>query len=383
MAGEASTIDAFGHARRLRVATRPRLFALVAPAGAAILSRRLQGCASLAAGEDTAMPSNEKLLGRALWVPSGSPAAYLLATAISALAILLRIALDPYIEGLQVFALFPFVLLAAFLGDIGPGLWAMILCGLVTWYVIALPHLSWAVASRAEAHSLVAYFLIAPLGVVAVGALRRALDELRAADRRQRVLIAELQHRTRNLLGVVASTARQTLQASPSLEAFGKRYQGRLASLGRVQTLLSRGDERIELGELIRAELAVYDSQLIERRVHAAGPTVPLPAEAVQTLALAIHELATNAVRHGALAQPAGRLDIAWAVSDGRRPVVTIDWCESGVVPTDGTSTRGSGFGRQLIERALPYDLGAKTLFELTPEGVHCRIELPLGDRAA
>ena len=118
------------------------------------------------------------------------------------------------------------------------------------------------------------------------------------------------------------------------------------------------------------------------RRVGLDGPSVVLPAGAVQTLALALHELATNAVKYGALAGPQGRLDVSWQlqaapdkVNGGR---LHLAWVERGVsVMQDGASMR-RGYGRELIEMALPYELDARTQLEFTANGVRCVIELPL-----
>jgi two-component sensor histidine kinase len=105
----------------------------------------------------------------------------------------------------------------------------------------------------------------------------------------------------------------------------------------------------------------------------------------VQTLALGLHELATNAVKYGALSRPEGRLAVRWSLTDGdngeRR--LRVEWRESGVpvsLPPDGQPLR-QGYGRELIEQALPYQLSAETVYELTPEGVRCTITLPISTR--
>lgn len=114
-------------------------------------------------------------------------------------------------------------------------------------------------------------------------------------------------------------------------------------------------------------------------RVQLSGPEVELEAETAQVMALALHELATNALKHGALGQQ-GSLSVSWQI-DGRaaKPRLGLDWRESGVVMPPEAPRRSTGFGRTLIETALPYDLGAKTRLDFTPTGVCCRIELPLG----
>ena len=208
------------------------------------------------------------------------------------------------------------------------------------------------------------------------------IDELRTLQDEQGILVAELQHRTRNLLGVVQSIAQQTLKSSDSLDEFGARFGDRLRALSRVQGLLSRAEsEPITIGALLRLELDALGADSTCERVVLTGPEVPLRRSSVQTLALALHELATNALKHGALATDAGRLSVVWQVTEteeaGRR--LALEWVEDGAAVTGDTRHRvETGYGRELIERALPYSLGATTRFELRPDGVRCSIHLPL-----
>jgi PAS domain S-box-containing protein len=202
------------------------------------------------------------------------------------------------------------------------------------------------------------------------------IHDLRGLQDRQRVLLAELQHRTRNLLAVIQAIARQTTRSSASLGEFAAEFEGRLRALSRLQGLLaSITHETLSLGDLVRTEVGALGPPA--GKVQIDGPDVQLPASSAQTLALALHELATNALKYGALAQPAGRLDIDWRLIDEDRRVV-LDWRESGVTMPAATPQRRSGYGTQLIERALPYELGAATRLEFAPQGVRCRIEVPL-----
>lgn len=210
--------------------------------------------------------------------------------------------------------------------------------------------------------------------------------ERREWEERQAVLVAELQHRTRNLIAVVRSMADTTMRRAEDLADFRENFQDRLEALARVQGLLSRLEEhdRVTFDELIETELTglgVFDDAC--ERVHLEGPDhVRLRSSTVQTLAMALHELATNAVKYGALRQSGGRLRISWhleVLGEGGLPWLHIDWRESGVaMPKAGTTPQGSGQGRELIERALPYQLKAKTRFELLADGVHCTISIPV-----
>ncbi|RYC33409.1 chemotaxis protein CheR [Lichenibacterium minor] len=209
------------------------------------------------------------------------------------------------------------------------------------------------------------------------------ISTLIRAEQRQQVLIDELLHRTRNLLVVVRNIARQTIGRGGTIEG----YSERLSALGRVQNLVSRAaTDTVDLRDLVALELdaqGALDGALDGGRVEVAGPPVGLRVEQVQTLALAVHELTTNAAKYGALAAPEGRLSIRWHVvpaPDDARCLV-LDWIETGVALPPVAEMR-QGYGRELIERALPFDLGARTHFGFGPDGVRCRMEITL-DRTA
>ncbi|MFL9876574.1 CheR family methyltransferase [Paraburkholderia megapolitana] len=193
------------------------------------------------------------------------------------------------------------------------------------------------------------------------------------AEERQQVLIVELQHRTRNLLSVVQSIAQHTFQRGPPLDTF----IGRLSALGRLQGLVgAASDEMFDLGEIVRLELdslGVADSD----RVTARGPPVGMGSRNIQTFALVLHELATNAVKYGALRDDAARLDITWRVETGERAAALVfDWRENGLkTPPDSSRT---GFGRQLIEKALRFTLHATTELTFGADGIACHIEIPI-----
>jgi len=209
------------------------------------------------------------------------------------------------------------------------------------------------------------------------------VDDLRGLHKRQEVLVAELQHRTRNLMSVIQSIADNTAQTSENLAAFTERSKDRLEALARVQGLLSRLNEhdRVTFDDLIRGELGAMDGAA--ERVSLEGPSgIRLRSSTVQTLAMALHELATNAVKYSALRQHDGRLAIRWWLQtdgEGNQPWLHIDWRETGVsMPQIEAAPVGSGQGRELIEKALPYQLKAKTTYSLGTDGVHCTISIPV-----
>jgi PAS domain S-box-containing protein len=208
------------------------------------------------------------------------------------------------------------------------------------------------------------------------------IHQIRELQGRQQVLVSELQHRTRNLMAVVQSMSEKTVQASSDLDDFKQRFGHRLEALSRVQALLSRLNDRqrITFDELIAAELAALDGRAGQVTVD--GPDgVRLRSSMVQTLAMVVHELATNAIKHGALSQPAAKLAIRWSLRRGSKddyPMLHIDWSETGVIMPSDYAQRPGGHGRELIERALPYQLDATTSFDLRPDGIHCTILLPI-----
>ncbi|TCP35952.1 PAS domain S-box-containing protein [Sphingomonas sp. BK235] len=218
-----------------------------------------------------------------------------------------------------------------------------------------------------------------------VGAMVDVTDR-REWEERQAVLIAELQHRTRNLMGVVRSIADSMARTSVNFADFRARFADRLDALARVQALLSRLSDvdRVTFDDLLRTELSAMGGA--EKAVLDGPAGVRLRSSTVQTLALALHELATNAVKYGALGQPAGQLTVSWRIepaSAAARPWLHIDWRERGVVmpaaePDGGAAARGGGQGRELIEQALPYQLGARTHHALERDGVHCTIAIPI-----
>jgi two-component sensor histidine kinase len=212
-----------------------------------------------------------------------------------------------------------------------------------------------------------------------IGGICRDITGETATAERMEVMVAELQHRTRNLMAVVQSIIAQTLAASEDLGAFKVRIDERLIALSRVQSLLSRAEqEPITIGALVRLELDALGRNVLLDRVEVSGPQVRIRNSTVQVLALGLHELATNARKYGALSTDQGRLRIGWHVEqiDGD-PCLLLSWIEEHTVGVAVKRDR-RGYGRELIERALPYSLNAETRYELDDAGLRCTIALPL-----
>jgi len=209
-------------------------------------------------------------------------------------------------------------------------------------------------------------------------AVERARSEaaLREKEHHQELLLAELQHRTRNMLAIIRSIASRTAETSDDIDTFMAHFQGRLSAMARTQTALSRSsDVSVSLTEILHDEFLAVAAH--EDQVEIDGPEVRLQGKAAETLTLGLHELATNALKYGALTTPRGRVSVRWQVIDEPRPTLALQWRESGVPTLDLTPKR-IGFGRRLIENALPYELGAETALRFAPGGVIAEIRLPL-----
>jgi two-component sensor histidine kinase len=201
--------------------------------------------------------------------------------------------------------------------------------------------------------------------------------EIRASEARVRLLAREVDHRAKNMLAVVQATLRLTPKSDAA--AYALAVEGRVAALARAQTLLSQDRWRgADLCTLLRAELAPFlpDGG---PRVELRGPDLLLPAATVQPIAMAVHELATNAVKHGALSAPAGRVSVGWAIEPGEGRLV-LTWREAGGPPVPGPPTR-RGFGSRVLEQVVRGQLGGAIDMSWPPEGLACRIEVPLASR--
>ncbi|MGY6284857.1 GAF domain-containing protein [Methylorubrum extorquens] len=210
------------------------------------------------------------------------------------------------------------------------------------------------------------------------------IDDLRQLQEQQGVMVAELQHRTRNLITVVRSLAEQTMARSDSMPMFRARFYDRLAVLSRVQGLLSRSTiEPITLHALIATELDALGAWEASHRIYLDGPSVRLRKATVQTFALALHELATNARKYGALSGDTGRLSVTWRTyTEDDRMRLALHWSETEIErPREEGAAQRRGYGRELIEKALPYALDARTRYELSETALHCSIDLPLTER--
>jgi PAS domain S-box-containing protein len=195
------------------------------------------------------------------------------------------------------------------------------------------------------------------------------------AEQQQSTLHAELDHRVKNVLATVSAIAAHTKDASNSMNDFVTALDSRIRSMASTHELLSSSRwEGVHLRELVRRELAPYASN---NNACIEGSEVILRAEAAQAVASAVHELATNAAKYGALAKRGGRVSVRLhSASNGQAPgPLVIEWLETGGPPLEMPSN--SGYGRRVITELVPYELGGTADLVFLPEGIQYRLEIP------
>jgi two-component sensor histidine kinase len=334
---------------------------------------------------------------------SGTVGAYAFAFLCAAIATALRVGIDPYVVGVPFITYFPAVIITTLISGFSAGLFCVVLSTVAASFFLLPPRWSLWIESPADLADLILFILEALFYVILITWLRLTLEryrelsrdleqrveersaELRESQERLKAVVAELQHRTRNLISVVGTIAKGTLRSSKTFDDFEASFHDRLEVLGRTQGLLFRAEAggRVTFDELINTELAAQPVRAGRNgSVTLDGPKgIPLRSGAVQSLAMALHELTTNAAKYGAFKQPNGHLTVRWRQEtspESGKPWLHLDWKESGVeMPPLGAKPHGSGQGRELIERVLPYQFGAQTMFAMEADGVHCTISLP------
>lgn len=193
----------------------------------------------------------------------------------------------------------------------------------------------------------------------------------KAADERQELVTHELDHRIRNLITLVQSMARQTLGAGPDRDEF----VARTGALGKAHALLLAGGGGVaEVAEVVSQVMAPYSRD----RIRMNGPRVSVPPRMVQMLALILHELATNAAKHGALAGWKGTVSVDWSTGANAEDVLHLSWTERDV--STAGPLRESGFGTRLL-RSVCRAAGGQIDLSLQPDGLSARLRIPLSER--
>lgn len=212
-----------------------------------------------------------------------------------------------------------------------------------------------------------------------IGAVNMLVDitDRKRAEEQQALLVRELHHRVKNTLATVQAIMGSTARSVDNIEDFKTAIFGRIQSLAKTHLLLADDVKAVDFADILRSELDAFDSG-IGGRIALQGPEVALTSQMAVSLGMAIHELTTNAAKHGALSVYGGRLEVTWSVTiDATRRTLKFDWVESGGPPV-AEPTR-EGFGSRLLDFVLPGQIQARTRIEYASEGVrvHCSVPLP------
>ena len=215
--------------------------------------------------------------------------------------------------------------------------------------------------------------------VIAASTIARDFTERKRAEDHRTLLMAELDHRVKNILMVVSSLVSQTLLSTGSAESFAEEIQGRVQALSRVHSLLNvHGQTYAELRHIVESEFGIYGGDR-HRLVIEDKARVCLTGRTTQAMAMALHELTTNAAKYGALSGARGRVTLSWEVANSAEPArLLLKWVESGGPAVKRPVRRG--FGSQLIESMLGHELKAHVTRDFKEEGFQCTIEVPLTD---
>jgi PAS domain S-box-containing protein len=199
------------------------------------------------------------------------------------------------------------------------------------------------------------------------------ITERKAAEERQALLAREVDHRAKNALALVQSIVRLT--RASDIGAYTTAVEGRIRALSRAHTILSLSRwEGADIRGLVEEELAPYRTGDIAK-ADANGPNVSLQPAAAQSLALALHELVTNAAKYGALSSMSGHVELTWELNPG---TLMLRWTESGGPATQAPSS--PGFGTRIITASVEGQLGGQAAFDWRPEGLQCTLTMPRED---
>ena len=208
--------------------------------------------------------------------------------------------------------------------------------------------------------------------------LRDQLVARQRAEAHARMLTEEMKHRIKNSLGLVGAMASQTFRQSRPVQESLEAFSARLKSMALAQDVLTQGEgDGVSLHQLISRALEPYQQHDAPDRIAISGPEILIGGRRSTSLTMALHELATNALKYGALSVGAGRVTVYWHVEEvsgiGR---LHIEWRERGGPPVQPPKQRG--FGSRLVERGLATELGGKAQIAFEPEGVVCEITASL-----
>ncbi|WP_425998779.1 PAS domain S-box protein [Caulobacter sp. DWR1-3-2b1] len=215
-------------------------------------------------------------------------------------------------------------------------------------------------------------------GVKWIGGIATDVTEARLLVEHQSILLAELQHRVRNIMAMLRSMVTRTARTASDVAGYESSVTGRLMALARTQALLTRAaNVEVEITALVRQELEALADH--EGQYVLTGSEVVISPKAAEVISLAVHELATNALKYGALSTPEGRVEVNVRVLHADvAPRLRLEWSERRPAPPDWSPPKRKGFGTQLIEQRVPYELRGRGEVVIEPEGVKAFIEFPL-----
>ena len=198
---------------------------------------------------------------------------------------------------------------------------------------------------------------------------------MQAQSDQQKLLVAELNHRVKNMLAVVSGIASQTMRSNDSMADFNRSFMARLTALSQAHGLLaSQNWGPTELHRLIEAVARPYEAS--QARINVQGDPIKLGSKSALALSLVLHELFTNSAKYGAISDPSGTLSISWSTRINGSMRLQFEWDESGL--TNASRPIKTGFGSRLIEATITHQLHGTIYFDPRPEGYRYEMEWPL-----
>jgi len=302
-------------------------------------------------------------------IPAGSAEAYAFAIFCVSVAAAVRWVAGLWFEGIVPFAtFFPAVLLAALVGGIGPGILAAIAGGLIGWWVFLPPANGFFPLKPGQVISLIAYLITCLILVWAAEHYRRLTKRLEDEQRFRELAVEELAHRLKNKVATIQSIVSLRLREDPQAR---DEIVNCLGALRATDDLIIAAQGRGAcIGDILATELHPYGVT----RISIEGPEILLSPKLALTMALLLHELATNAAKYGALSDSVGKVSVRWSHSD---PWLNLEWRESDGPPVTVPNHRG--FGTRLFLRALE-QFGGKVEATFASTGLVCKLSVPLSD---
>ena len=274
--------------------------------------------------------------------------------------------LQSVLTGAPFITFFPAVMVASVLGGLGAGSIALVVSAFVAGYFWLAPYGTFEL-SKLSAATLATFLVMGGIVVFGAHLLQVAAAMARESEARAALIAREMQHRIGNKLALVQAVARLSARHATTIDEFQELFSARLRALSESQSVVGpEPDLPTDLAPLLAVVLRPFDEQRIDLR----GPAVGVEHNDRPMLALLVHELGTNAVKHGALSVPSGRISVRWTIEETG---VSLEWREMNgpaVKPPSRT-----GFGTSLASAAFPPDRG-EVSFDYAPEGLRCTVRL-------